>query len=131
MKSNGKALSAGSVLWLLKSVSLWLQVPPRLLLIVQYSRHRLIVLKLSLSFLSTPTMLDIHFPFCILLMIISWFPNSLNCDVRCWCPGFLQCVHLAAQLFIFSSLQGRLLNLSCSTVPTFVLSITATTQVSG
>lgn len=25
--------------------------------------------------------------------------------------------------------QGRLLNLSCSTVPTFVLSITATTQV--
>lgn len=26
-------------------------------------------------------------------------------------------------------LQGRLLNLSCSTVPTFVLSITATTQV--
>lgn len=27
--------------------------------------------------------------------------------------------------------QGRLLNLSCSTVPTFVLSITATTQVSG
>lgn len=29
----------------------------------------------------------------------------------------------------FLSLQGRLLNLSCSTVPTFVLSITATTQV--
>ena len=27
--------------------------------------------------------------------------------------------------------QGRLLNLSCSTVPTFVLSITATTQVTG
>lgn len=27
--------------------------------------------------------------------------------------------------------QGRLLNLSCSTVPTFVLSITATTQVSS
>lgn len=27
--------------------------------------------------------------------------------------------------------QGRLLNLSCSTVPTFVLSITATTQVCG
>ncbi|KAI1239569.1 hypothetical protein IHE44_0012695 [Lamprotornis superbus] len=27
--------------------------------------------------------------------------------------------------------QGRLLNLSCSTVPTFVLSITATTQVRG
>lgn len=27
------------------------------------------------------------------------------------------------------ALQGRLLNLSCSTVPTFVLSITATTQV--
>lgn len=31
----------------------------------------------------------------------------------------------------FSVFQGRLLNLSCSTVPTFVLSITATTQVSG
>lgn len=30
---------------------------------------------------------------------------------------------------IFLPLQGRLLNLSCSTVPTFVLSITATTQV--
>lgn len=28
-------------------------------------------------------------------------------------------------------LQGRLLNLSCSTVPTFVLSITATTQVTS
>lgn len=27
------------------------------------------------------------------------------------------------------SVQGHLLNLSCSTVPTFVLSITATTQV--
>lgn len=32
-------------------------------------------------------------------------------------------------IFLFV-LQGRLLNLSCSTVPTFVLSITATTQVS-
>lgn len=29
----------------------------------------------------------------------------------------------------FPPVQGRLLNLSCSTVPTFVLSITATTQV--
>lgn len=34
----------------------------------------------------------------------------------------------AFQLFAIVS-QGRLLNLSCSTVPTFVLSITATTQV--
>lgn len=32
-------------------------------------------------------------------------------------------------IFLFLDLQGRLLNLSCSTVPTFVLSITATTQV--
>lgn len=32
-------------------------------------------------------------------------------------------------LCFFPPVQGRLLNLSCSTVPTFVLSITATTQV--
>lgn len=38
-------------------------------------------------------------------------------------------VPLVHRVCFFS--QGRLLNLSCSTVPTFVLSITATTQVSS
>lgn len=36
---------------------------------------------------------------------------------------------LRTSFFLFLGPQGRLLNLSCSTVPTFVLSITATTQV--
>lgn len=36
---------------------------------------------------------------------------------------------LGSSFSLFLGLQGRLLNLSCSTVPTFVLSITATTQV--
>ena len=32
------------------------------------------------------------------------------------------------RLLVFSFLQGRLVNLSCSSVPSFVVSITATTQ---
>lgn len=62
--------------------------------------------------------------------------RPLLCQSRsspCCCLGLsvwnqfpLRSVHTCA---IIS--QGRLLNLSCSTVPTFVLSITATTQVSS
>uniref|UniRef100_A0A674PB00 Adenosylhomocysteinase-like 1 n=1 Tax=Takifugu rubripes TaxID=31033 RepID=A0A674PB00_TAKRU len=43
--------------------------------------------------------------------------------VKCYC--FLTLLRIFCALMS----QGRLLNLSCSTVPTFVLSITATTQV--
>lgn len=84
-------------------------------------------------------------------MLHSWYTVDLLRDTEIWVYRFLfmmppkryiftqrrepACVFLTCTLtlcccfcFVFS-LQGRLLNLSCSTVPTFVLSITATTQV--
>lgn len=54
--------------------------------------------------------------------------RSPSCRSDCTSLTFwtakLKCICVCVLL-----LQGRLLNLSCSTVPTFVLSITATTQV--
>lgn len=74
---------------------------------------------------SLKMILFIYFCFHCVKCILGSLPSSVSCET--WGIDFF---YLQISFFFpHVPFQGRLLNLSCSTVPTFVLSITATTQV--